>query len=352
MSGNTFGKLFKITTFGESHNKSIGVIIDGFPSDVDIDYDFIKNEIDRRRPGNNPYATTRSEPDKFEIQSGIFENRTTGTPICIIVKNKSYSSEAYENIKDNFRPGHADYTYFKKYGHRDYRGGGRSSGRETLARVIAGAFAKLFLIRYKDITINTYTIKVGNIRAKKRDFDFAESNFIRFTDEDKYPDVLTFLNDVKATGDSAGGVVELIARNVPAGLGEPVFDKIDADISKAIMSIGSVKGIEIGEGFASSELLGSQNNDRMNKDGFITNRCGGILGGITTGENIIVRLAIKPTPSISIPQDTIDKRGNETIIQINGQNDVIIVPRILPVVESMVAITLLDHILIQNSKLF
>lgn len=352
MSGNSFGKLLKITTFGESHNNSVGVIIDGFPPGIVIHDDFIRSELDRRKPANNPYASKRAEQDEFDIQSGIFKNKSIGTPICVIVKNKAYSSKTYDNIKTAFRPGHADYSYFKKYGHRDYRGGGRASGRETVARVIAGAFAKLALIKYNSIHINAYTIQIGDIKASRKDLNFADGNFIRFTDSNKYSQVLAFLDDVKMRGDSAGGVVELTANNVPAGIGEPVFDKLDAEIAKAMMSIGSVKGVEIGNGFASSSLLGSQNNDDMNSNGFITNRCGGILGGISTGEDIIIRLAVKPTPSIALPQETIDESGKEVVIQIHGQHDVIILPRILPIAESMLAITLLDDILLRNAYQF
>jgi len=347
MSGNTFGKLFKITTFGESHNDVIGVVIDGMPANIKIDHDFINNELKRRKPANNPFTSQRSEDDNFKIHSGTLNNITTGCPILVTVENKAYNSENYEELKDIFRPSHADYTYFKKYGIRDYRGGGRSSGRETIARVIAGAFAKVVLNKY-NIKITSYTLQVGKYKVVNRNDNFADSNFLRFADENLYDEVISYIKEIKDKGDSVGGLVELIARNVPTGLGLPVFDKLDADISKALMSIGAVKGVEIGNGFLSASLLGSENNDEMNSKGFITNNCGGILGGISTGEDIIVRIAVKPTPSISIPQRTINEKGDEVIINIKGMHDTIIVPRILPVAESMLAIAILDHLLMYN----
>lgn len=345
MSGNTFGRLFRITTYGESHNNSIGVVIDGVIPNIKLDIDFIKYELDRRKPGGNPYSTKRKEPDVLVFKSGLYEGYTTGCPICIEVENKSYNSSYYDNLKDFFRPGHADYTYYKKYVCRDHRGGGRSSGRETVARVIAGAVAKQLLRFHIGLDIYSYSLQIGDIKASDIDLNFAFSkeNMFSFPDKNKYDDIIKYLDELKSKGDSAGGIVRLVINNVPGGLGEPVFDKLDADLSKAVMSIGGIKGISFGSGFDSAELKGSENNDPMRDNAFVSNNCGGILGGISTGEDIVITYAVKPTPSIRIKQSTIDKHGTNRDIEIEGYHDTIIVPRLMPVAESMTAITLLDH---------
>lgn len=314
MSGNSFGNFFKVTTWGESHGKALGAIVDGCPPGIKLSVKDIQLELNKRKPSESKLSTKRKESDKVEILSGIFEGKTTGMPISMIVWNKKMKSKDYSDLKDIFRPGHADYSYYLKYGIRDYRGGGRSSGRETVARVMAGAIAKKILSDYK-CSIKGKTVKIGKLEE----------------------------------GDSCGGIVEITVTNPPSGLGQPVFDKLDADISKAIMSIGAVKGIEFGAGFKVAELKGSENNDEFIFDkGKIhtkTNNAGGILGGISTGENIVVRFAVKPPASILQKQKTVTVKGKETTIEIKGRHDACIVPRIIPVAESMIAITLVDHIL-------
>lgn len=347
MSGNTFGKNFKITTFGESHGKALGVIIDGCPSDIDFDLDFIQSEMDRRRPGGAAIGTKRDEKDRIEVLSGVFESKTEGTPIALILYNNDQKSHDYDQIKDIFRPGHADYTYYKKYGIRDYRGGGRASGRETAARVAAGALAKLILKKYGiEVTAGVRSIKGIRVSGEFNP-PFHAPLFTISNERDD--EILSLIDEAVRNNDSLGGVVECHIKGVPSGLGEPVFDKTEALLSHAIMSIGAVKAIEFGEGFASTELYGSQNNDQMDESGFITNRAGGILGGITTGEEIIFKAAFKPTPSIAKRQETIDINGEERIIQIKGRHDPVIAIRALPVVEAMSAIVILD-LLLENKK--
>ncbi len=348
MSGNTFGKLYRFTSFGESHNDMMGVVVDGVPSNIQLDLNFIQNELNRRKPSNNPFSSTRKEPDKYSIKSGLFDGKTTGAPLTFIIKNKDHNSNDYIELENIYRPGHADFTFHKKYGNYDYIGGGRASGRETISRVIAGAVAKQILKKW-NIVINAYTIQVGKYHANIRNYEYGMDNFLRFPDADVYPQVIKYLQDIQECKDSAGGVVEIIAKNVPVGLGCPVFDKIDADIAKAMMSIGSVKGVEIGLGFLSTQLMGSENNDEMDNNGFQSNNSGGILGGISNGEDIITKIAVKPTPSIGVSQKTITHEGIETEIKIKGRHDTIIVPRILPVAESMIAVVILDHLLIKNA---
>jgi chorismate synthase len=340
--------MFRITTFGESHNHTMGVVIDGVPPGYILDLDFIKKELDRRKPSSNPFSSFRKEPDIFKIESGLFKGKTTGAPLAFTVKNKDYRPIDYDEISNKFRPGHVDYSYYKKYKGYDYRGGGRASGRETVCRVISGAVAKQILSS-KGIKIQAFTIQVGVYKAKLYDQSFTNENFLRFIDPELYSYIIDFLQDVKLKGDSAGGIIQIVVKGVPAGIGSPVFDKIDADIAKAMMSIGSVKGIEIGLGFESVSLKGSENNDPISKNGFITNNAGGILGGITNGEDIIIKIAVKPTPTINLPQKTITHEGEESEIQIEGRHDTIIIPRVLPVAESMVAIVLLDHMLISSA---
>ena len=349
MPGNTFGKIFKVTTWGESHGVALGVIIDGCPANLEINKEEIQKELNRRRPGQDNLSSPRKELDQVEILSGIFNGKTTGTPISCIIFNKDIDSSKYENLKDLMRPGHADYTYLLKYGIRDWRGGGRASGRETVGRVIAGAIAKKILLK-KEIKIIGYTKELGGLKVKNIDLKIVEKNPIRCPDKEMVESFKNLIKNTKEKGDSIGGIVELIATGVPPGLGEPVFDKLSADIAKALMSIGSVKGIEIGSGFQASRMKGSENNDEFTiKDGKIrlkSNNSGGVLGGISTGENIIVRLAVKPIASISKKQKTVNIKELKTEeISIEGRHDVTSVIRLIPVAEAMMAIVLTDHLL-------
>lgn len=346
MSGNTFGEIFKVTTFGESHGLGLGCIIDGCPSQIFFDEKFLQHEMDRRKPGAKSAAVTnRKEDDKAEVLSGIFENKTTGTPIAILIKNSNQHSSDYENIKDKFRPGHADWTFYNKYGIRDYRGGGRSSGRETCARVAAGAFAKMFL-NTMGIKIIAWTKKAAGIEGTKIDFTEIEKNSIRTADKNAAILMQEKIEEYKKTGNSCGGIIECIIKGVPIGLGEPVFDKLDASLAHGILSIGAVKGIEFGLGFEAADSNGFENNDFMRKGPiFETNNAGGILGGISNGNDIVFRVAVKPVPSIYKEQKTIDINGNESDILIEGRHDVCLCPRIIPVIEAMTAITVADMIL-------
>lgn len=354
MAGNTFGKHFRITTFGESHGKAIGVVIDGVKPGLRIDTKYIQRELDRRRPGQSKVTTTRSESDRVEILSGVFEGRTTGTPICMVIWNKDQRSQAYEKIKNVFRPGHAGYTYLAKYGVVDYRGGGRASGRETAARVAAGAVAKSMLEKL-GVRIYAYTKEVGNIKAKRIDIKQIERNPLRCPDPIAAKKMERLVLRMKKEGDSVGGIVEIVVKNPPVGLGEPVFDKLEADLAKALMSIGAVKGFEVGNGFAAAKLKGSENNDPMYYDRKLkrirtrTNNAGGISGGISNGEDIILRIAVKPTSSISKEQETVTLNGRKATITVEGRHDPCICPRIVPVAEAMVAMVLWDHVQRQNA---
>ncbi len=346
MAGNTFGENFRVTTFGESHGEALGCIVDGCPAGIFFDAEFLQHEMDRRKPGaKNPAVTARKEDDTAEVLSGVFQGKTTGTPIAILIRNANQKSKDYENIKDKFRPGHADFCYEKKYGIRDYRGGGRSSGRETCARVAAGAVAKMFL-REQKIFVTAYTKSVAEIQSQKIDFDQIEKNKIRCADKDAAILMEQKIEEFRMKKNSCGGVVECVAKGVPAGLGEPVFDKLDAEIAHAILSIGAVKGIEFGAGFGAAFSDGLSDNDFMIQgEKFETNNAGGILGGISRGDDIVFRAAVKPVPSIFLPQKTIDINGAECEIEIEGRHDVCLCPRIVPVVEAMTAICLADMIL-------
>lgn len=346
MAGNSFGQVFRLHTWGESHGPAIGVVVDGCPAGLELTPDDIQKELDRRRPGQSLITTKRQEKDQVEILSGIFAGKTTGTPISLLIRNLDTDPRPYQELADLFRPGQADYTYWAKYGLRDWRGGGRASARETAARVAAGAIAKKILGKEK-IEIMAYTIRVGDIEAQEFDPQEIERNPIRCPDPIRAKEMVNNILAIKERGDSIGGVVEVKAIGVPAGLGEPVFDKLDADLAKALMSIGGVKGVEFGAGFQVSRLLGSENNDPFYMDGdrirARTNQAGGILGGISTGEDIIIRLAVKPTPSIAKPQETVDTQGTPRTINIQGRHDPCICPRIVPVAEAMVALVLADH---------
>ncbi len=349
MAGNSFGTHFRITTFGESHGKAIGVVIDGVKPGLPIDTAYIQKELDRRRPGQSKVTTARSETDKVDVLSGVFEGKTTGTPICMVIWNKDQRPKAYDKIKDMFRPGHAGYTYLAKYGVSDYRGGGRSSGRETAARVAAGALAKSIL-KKRGVTIHAYTKQVGNIKATTIDFTQIEKNPLRCPDPVAAVKMERLVLKLKKEGDSIGGIVEIVVKNPPVGLGEPVFDKLEADLAKALMSIGAIKGFEVGNGFAAAKLKGSENNDPMYFDKkrkrvrTSTNNAGGIAGGISNGEDIVVRIAVKPASSIAKEQETVTLKGKSVKISVEGRHDPCICPRVVPVAESMVALVLIDHL--------
>ena len=347
MSGNTLGKLFCVTTWGESHGPAVGVVIDGCPPGIKMSESIIQKMLDRRRPGRAATSTSRKESDTAKILSGVFENQTTGTPIMIMVKNQDAKSKAYNSIADIYRPGHGDFTYQAKYGFRDWRGGGRSSARETVGRVAAGAVADAIL-KKENIMVFSHTTAFGSVRAQTFDPQAIDSNMYLCADMQAAEKMAEKVAQVKTEGDSLGGVVEIRAVNVPSGLGEPVFDKLDADLAKALMSIGAVKGVEIGAGFAAAGLRGSQNNDPITPDGFLSNNAGGILAGISNGDEIIVRVAVKPIPSISIEQHTVDTKNAPTRITIKGRHDISAIPRINVVCEAMVGLVLVDHLLRQQ----
>lgn len=348
MAGSTFGNLFKITTWGESHGKGLGVVIDGCPAGIPLTEEDIQLLLDRRKPGQSKFTTARAEGDCCEILSGVFEGKTTGTPISVVVFNRDQHSKDYSNIAEKYRPGHADYTFKEKYGIRDYRGGGRSSGRETIGRVAAGAVA-LKLLNTLGIDIVTYTKQIGEIKIVNYDVDEINNNSLYMPDKDAASAASKYLEECIENQDSAGGIIECRINGMPVGVGEPVFDKLDASLAKAMLSIGAVKGFEIGDGFDVAVAKGSTNNDEfVNDNGNIkksTNHAGGTLGGMSDGSEIIFRVAVKPTPSISQKQKTVDINGNEVEIEIHGRHDPVIVPRAVVVVESMAAVTIADLLL-------
>ncbi len=347
MSGSSFGKLFKITTWGESHGRGLGVVIEGCPAGLPIKESDIQLELNRRRTGQSKVTTTRKEGDQIQIMSGVFKGKTTGTPISLLVENEDADSSKYDLIKDLYRPGHADYTYDMKYGFRDYRGGGRSSARETVGRVAAGAIAKKLLARER-IKIIGFTRQVGKHIAKNIDYKEIENNIVRCPDNKIAEKMINSIMRARKKGDSLGGVVEVIAKGVPAGLGEPVFDRLDADLAKAVMSMPAVKGVEIGVGFQSAIMTGSECNDvfamKNKKVITATNNAGGILGGISNGMDIIIRLVVKPTSSINKAQDTVTQQGKKAEIRVEGRHDPCVATRAVPIAEAMVAITLIDHL--------
>ncbi len=349
MAGNMTGHHFRVMTFGESHGRAIGAVIDGVRPGLAIDLSFIQHELDRRRPGQSKVTTARKESDVVEILSGVFDGKTTGTPICMIIWNRDQQPKAYEKIKEMFRPGHAGYTYLAKYGVSDYRGGGRSSGRETAARVAAGAVAKSLLAKM-GVEIYGYTKEVSGITARTFDTSVIEQNPLRCPDPVAASEMERLVLAMKEEGDSVGGIVEVLVKHPPVGLGEPVFDKLEADLAKALMSIGAIKGFEVGNGFEAARLRGSQNNDPMYFDDAAgrvrtrPNNAGGISGGISNGEDIIVRIAVKPPSSIRKEQETVTITGESARISVEGRHDPCICPRVVPVAESMVALTLLDHL--------
>ncbi len=345
MSGSSLGNIFRLTTFGESHGPGLGGVIDGCPAGIPLDESIIQLELDRRKPGQGGLASTaRKEADLVKIQSGVFEGVTTGTPIGFYIANTDHRSKDYSKIKDVFRPGHADFTFNAKFGFRDYRGGGRSSGRETVSRVAGGAIAQEFL-RAEGIAIYAYTVELGGIPVGTIEYEGAQERPYFSADPDTPAKWDERIREVKSQGETLGGVVEVRAVSVPAGLGEPVFDKLDARLAYALMSVGAVKGVEIGSGIRAARLLGSENNDPIGVDGFASNNAGGILGGIASGQDIVARAYIKPIPSISKVQDTITTSGEATTITIGGRHDIVAIPRINPVLKAMMALTIADLLL-------
>lgn len=342
MPGSTFGSLFRITTFGESHGGAVGVVVDGVTPGVELTEAEVQKELDRRKPGQSEVTTPRKEADEVHILSGLFEGKTTGTPILCILYNKDQRPEAYDAIKGLFRPGHADYTYLMKYGIRDYRGSGRASGRETSARVAAGAIAKKLLAR-RGVAITAYTLRAAGVQCETVDFAEIERNPMRAPDPVAAAEMVRRVKALAERGDSAGGIIECSVRGVAAGIGDPVFEKLDAEIARGMLSLGAVKGIEFGTGFKAADMNGSEHNDWRDSRGFLSNHAGGILGGISTGQEILFRIVVKPTSSIAMRQKTVDIEGNDAEITTEGRHDPCICPRIVPVVEAMTALVLEDQ---------
>ncbi|HHQ4797507.1 chorismate synthase [Aeromonas veronii] len=345
MAGNSFGQLFRVTTFGESHGLALGAVVDGCPPGLEISEADLQGDLDRRKPGTSRYTTPRREPDEVKILSGVFEGKTTGTSIGLLIENTDQRSKDYSDIKDLFRPGHADYTYHQKYGQRDYRGGGRSSARETAMRVAAGAIAKKYLKQVHGIEITGFLSQLGPIKAEAFDAAQIEQNPFFFPDAGKLEELDQYMRDLKKEGNSIGAKVQVIARNVPVGLGEPVFDRLDADIAHAMMGINAVKGVEIGDGFAVVEQKGSEHRDEMTPAGFASNHAGGILGGISSGQDIVVSMALKPTSSITVPGKTINTEGEAIEMVTKGRHDPCVGIRAVPIAEAMLALVLMDHLL-------
>lgn len=345
MAGNSFGQLFRVTTFGESHGLALGAVVDGCPPGLEISEADLQGDLDRRKPGTSRYTTPRREPDEVKILSGVFEGKTTGTSIGLLIENTDQRSKDYSDIKDVFRPGHADYTYHQKYGQRDYRGGGRSSARETAMRVAAGAIAKKYLKQMHGIELTGFLSQLGPIKAEAFDAAQIEQNPFFFPDAGKLEALDQYMRDLKKKGNSIGAKVQVIARNVPVGLGEPVFDRLDADIAHAMMGINAVKGVEIGDGFAVVEQKGSEHRDEMTPAGFASNHAGGILGGISSGQDIVVSLGLKPTSSITVPGKSINTEGEAIEMITKGRHDPCVGIRAVPIAEAMLALVLMDHLL-------
>lgn len=345
MAGNSFGHLFRVTTFGESHGLALGAVVDGCPPGLELCEADLQTDLDRRKPGTSRFTTQRREADEVKILSGVFEGKTTGTSIGLLIENTDQRSKDYGDIKDLFRPGHADYTYHQKYGIRDYRGGGRSSARETAMRVAAGAIAKKYLKQYHGVEVYAYLEQLGPIKGERVERDIIENNSFFFADPDKLEALDEFMRELKKEGDSIGARLKVVATNVPVGLGEPVFDRLDADIAHALMGINAVKAVEIGDGFGVVEQRGSQHRDEMTPLGFASNHAGGILGGISTGQEIVASIALKPTSSIMVPGKTIDKYGNATEMVTRGRHDPCVGIRAVPIAEAMLALVLMDHLL-------
>ncbi len=356
--GNTFGKIFQISTWGESHGPAVGVTIDGCPAGVPIDEEAIQVELDRRRPGQSDITTPRSEDDRLEVLSGVFEGISTGAPILLMVRNKDARPQAYDHLKDVYRPSHADYTYQVKYGHRDHRGGGRSSARETIGRVAAGAIARRILADSAGVELVAYVRRIHDIEAEidaaSVARDAVESNAVRCPDSDAAEKMIERIKQLRKEGDSAGGLVELVARGLPVGLGEPVFDRLEADLAKAMLSLPATKGFEVGSGFDGTRLTGSAHNDAFYKDGdevrTRSNNSGGVQGGISNGEDLVCRIAFKPTATINKEQETVSTSGEETVLKARGRHDPCVLPRAVPIVEAMAALVLVDHWFLDRSR--
>jgi len=345
MSGNTLGKLFCVTSFGESHGPALGCVVDGCPPGLALTAADIQQQLDRRRPGTSRHVTQRREPDTVEILSGVFEGVTTGTPIGLLIRNVDQRSKDYGNIAESFRPGHADYTYWQKYGIRDYRGGGRQSARETAVRVAAGAIARKWLGERYGVQIRGYMAQLGSIEIGFKSWDSVDQNAFFSADPDIVPELESFMDRLRKSGDSCGAKISVIASGVPVGWGEPVYDKLDADIAYALMSINAIKGVEIGAGFSAVEQKGTEHSDEMTPAGFLSNNAGGILGGISTGQDIVASIAVKPTSSIRLDRHSIDKAGNAVIVNTKGRHDPCVGIRATPIAEAMLALVLADHAL-------
>ena len=345
MSGNSFGNSFVVTTFGESHGVALGCIIDGCPPGIEISESYLQDELDRRKPGSSKYTTQRKEEDKIEILSGVFEGKTTGTPIGLLIRNNDQKSKDYDDLKDVFRPSHADYVYTKKYGFRDHRGGGRSSARETAMRVAAGAIAKKYLTEHLNVKICGYLSQIGSIKISDFDADEIDRNPFFCPDSEIVPSIENLIDKLRRDGDSVGAKIEVSISNLPSGLGEPVFDKLEADLAKGLMSINAVKGFEIGKGFDLISSKGSEVRDEMSAEGFLSNNSGGISGGISTGQEIKLAIALKPTSSINKEGQTVDKKGSEKKINVTGRHDPCVGVRATPIAEAMTALVIIDHYL-------
>lgn len=345
MSGNTFGKSFTVTTFGESHGPALGAVVDGCPPGLALSEADLQRDLDRRRPGASRYTSQRREPDRVSILSGVFEGQSTGTPIGLLIENADQRSRDYSKIKTSFRPGHADYTYQQKYGRRDYRGGGRSSARETAMRVAAGAIARKYLAEQLGMGIRGYLAQLGPVRLAHRDWSAVDANPFFCADPGRVPELERYLDELRRKGDSAGARINVVAENVPVGLGEPVFERLDAEIACALMGINAVKGVEIGAGFAAVEQLGSGHRDEMTPEGFLSNDAGGILGGISTGQAIMASIALKPTSSIRIPGRSVNTQGEPEEVVTTGRHDPCVGVRATPIAEAMLALVLMDHYL-------
>lgn len=345
VSGNSFGRLFVVTSFGESHGPALGCIVDGCPPDLELSAADIQHYVDRRRSGTSRHTSQRHEADQVEILSGVFEGRTTGTPIGLLIRNTDQKPKDYEAIKEQFRPGHADYTYLMKYGRRDWRGGGRASARETAMRVAAGAIARKYLHERYGVTIRGWLAQLGPLVLAARELDAIDGNAFFCADPARVPELEEFMDALRKSGDSAGACITVTAAGVPPGWGEPVFDKLDADIAGAMMGINAVKGVEIGAGFAAVTQKGSEHRDQMTPQGFLTNNAGGILGGISSGQDIVVNVAVKPTSSLRLPARTINTRGKAAEISVHGRHDPCVGIRAVPIVEAMLALVLMDHAL-------
>ncbi|KID58407.1 chorismate synthase [Pseudoalteromonas luteoviolacea] len=350
MAGNSIGQLFRVTTFGESHGTALGGVVDGVPAGLEISEADLQIDLDRRKPGQSRYTTQRREGDEIKILSGVFEGKTTGTSIGLLIENTDQRSKDYSKIMDVFRPGHGDYTYWHKYGHRDYRGGGRSSARETAIRVAAGGIAKKYLKQVHGIEVRACLSQLGPIKADVFNWDVVEQNAFFFPDESKLDALDEYMRDLKKQGDSIGAKVKVVAENVPVGLGEPVFDRLDAELAHSLMSINAVKGVEIGDGFDVVEQKGSEHRDELTPNGFVSNHAGGVLAGISTGQDIIASIALKPTSSITVPGQSINTANESVEMVTKGRHDPCVGIRAIPIAEAMMAITIMDHLLRQRGQ--